>query len=246
VDAPVNISALEQFLGDYVLDRNVAPVPRQHVAPVAVVGSGPAGLSCAYFLAAEGFRVTVFEKRAEPGGMMRYGMPAYRLPVSVIAAVTERLEKMGVTIKCGETLHETFTLEDLQSRGFGAVFLAPGAGKAKEVALEGVDSAGVFYGLAFLEAVRTGGISGIGPRVVVVGGGDVAMDAARSARRLGARSVTIVALENEENLPAYRHNVETARAAGIDFWNASASLTKTGLSHRDATPRLRARSQRTR
>jgi NADPH-dependent glutamate synthase beta subunit-like oxidoreductase/NAD-dependent dihydropyrimidine dehydrogenase PreA subunit len=217
VDAAVNISALEQFLGDYILDQNVEWIPRQHVAPIAVVGSGPAGLSCAYFLTAEGFRVTVFEAKEEPGGMMRYGIPEYRLPRRVIVSITERLQKMGVKIRCGETLNKTFSLEDLQDRGFGAVFLAPGVGKAKEVLLEGMDADGIFYGIEFLEGVRTGRFSGISLRVAVVGGGDVAMDAAQSALKLGAESVTIVTLEDEEHPAAFQHNVETARAAGIDF-----------------------------
>ena len=217
VDVAVNISAIEQYLGDYMLEKEAEAVPRRHVVPVAVVGSGPAGLSCAYFLAADGFRVTMFEARAEPGGMLRYVIPEYRLPGSVVTSITERLQRMGVAIRCNQPLSATFTLDELRRQGFRAVFLGPGAGRAKKIDVEGIDADGIYFGVEFLEGARTGRISTIAPRVVVVGGGDVAMDAAQTARRLGAQSVTIVALEDEASLPAFRNNVETARAEGINF-----------------------------
>jgi NADPH-dependent glutamate synthase beta subunit-like oxidoreductase/NAD-dependent dihydropyrimidine dehydrogenase PreA subunit len=217
VDAAVNISGLEQYLGDYVLDRDVERVPIQHVPPIAVVGSGPAGLSCAYSLAADGYRVTVFEARDEPGGMLRYGIPEYRLPSRVIASITERLQKMGVVVRCGQTLNGTFTLDALREQGYGAVFLGLGAGKPIQLQIKGVGAEDVLYGVEFLETVRTGRIKAIKPRVVVVGGGDVAMDAAQTALRIGAQSVTVVALEDEKSLPAYRHNINTARADGVTF-----------------------------
>ncbi len=133
VDRAVNIGAIEQYLGDYALEEEVERAPRRHVAQVAVVGSGPAGLSCAYFLAADGFRVTVFDVREEPGGMLRYGIPEDRLPRPIITALIERLQKMGVIMKCGQALNEDFTLKDLQDQGFGAVFLGLGAAKGEKI-----------------------------------------------------------------------------------------------------------------
>ncbi len=217
VDASVNISAIEQFLGEFAMGEKVGGFSRRHVAPVAVVGSGPAGLSCAYFLTLDGFQVTLFEAMDEPGGMLRYGIPEYRLPSPVLNSVIERLWRMGVVIKCGQELSKTFALSDLLDSGFGAVFLGLGSGKSKKLQVEGNDSQGVLYGIDFLKDIRTGRISKIDPRVAVVGGGDVAMDAAQSALRLGAQSVTIISLEDEQHLPAYPHNIESTRTAGVDF-----------------------------
>lgn len=217
VDAAVNISAIEQYLGDYLLEEEVEPVSRRHVAPIAIVGSGPASLSCAHFLAADGFRVTMFESKAEPGGMLRYAIPEFRLPSGVSASIVERVQRMGVTIQCGMALNDGFTIESLRKQGFGAVFLGVGAGRAKEIEIEGTDATGVYLGLEFLEGVRAGKIAAAGLRVAVVGGGDVAMDVAQTARRLGAQSVTIVALEDEATLPAYRRNIDAVKAEGIEF-----------------------------
>ncbi|MFH1954942.1 MAG: FAD-dependent oxidoreductase [Pseudomonadota bacterium] len=217
IDSAVNISAIEQYLGDYISGQDVDPVPRRHVAPIAVVGSGPAGLSCAYFLAADGFKVTVFEAKEVPGGMLRYGIPEYRLPSRVVGSIIERLQRMGVVFKCGQALNDTFTIKDLLADDFGAVFLGLGAGKTQKLQVDGLVADGVFSGLEFLEGIRIGHISRIAPKVVVLGGGNVGIDAAQSALRLGANSVTVVALEDEAGLPAYRHNVEAAKADGIDF-----------------------------
>ena len=217
VDASVNISAIEQFLGDFTLSEKVERYARRHVAQVAVVGSGPAGLSCAYFLTLDGFQVTLFEAMDEPGGMLRYGIPEYRLPNPILSSFVERLRRMGVLMNCSQGLNKTFTLSDLLDRGFGAVFLGLGSGKPKKLQVEGMDAQGVVYGIDFLKEIRTGHMSKIAPRVAVVGGGDVAMDAALSALRLGSQSVTIISLEDEQHLPAYPHNIESARAEGIDF-----------------------------
>jgi NADPH-dependent glutamate synthase beta subunit-like oxidoreductase/formate hydrogenlyase subunit 6/NADH:ubiquinone oxidoreductase subunit I len=221
IDEALNFGAIEQFLGDYDLQKSVDPVPRQHIAPVAVIGSGPAGLSCAYFLALQGFDVTIFEAKDETGGMLRYGIPEFRLPINILASFMERLQKMGVSIKCGQVLGKDFTLEELTSLGFGSVFLGMGTGKSKLMQVTNEDASGVYYGLDFLEKARTGRLSKVGPRVLVVGGGDVAMDAAQSAMVFGAESVTVVTLEDESNLPAYNHNVETAKFEGINFINGS-------------------------
>lgn len=217
VDSAVNISAIEQYLGDYLLEEKVEPMLRRHVAPIAVVGSGPASLTCAYFLAADGFRVTMFEAKNEPGGMLRYAIPEFRLPDRVTASLIERLQGMGVTIQCGMALNDAFTIDGLRAQGFGAVFLGVGAGRAKKIEMEGIDAEGIYPGLEFLEGVRTGSISSMKQRVAVVGGGDVAMDVAQTARRLGAESVTVIALEDDTTLPAYRRNIDAAKAERIEI-----------------------------
>ncbi len=213
VDDAVNINAIEQYLGDYALNMMVAPETRQHVGRVAVVGSGPAGLSCAYFLAARGFQVTIFEARTEPGGMLRYSIPLYRLPVQILNSFISKLEDMGVTIKCN---HGVNNLDDL-NRDFRAIFVATGAGISKKLNIPGVDHKGIYYGLEFLQKIRTGLIQSVPPSAVVIGGGDVAMDAAQTARRLGARQVTVLALEAENCLPAHRHNIDSTLRQGIEL-----------------------------
>jgi len=220
VDAAVNINGLEQFLGDVDLacDKTV-PATRRHISRVAVVGSGPAGLACAYFLADMGYAVSVFEASPEPGGMLRYGIPAYRLPDAVVRAQVAKLEAMGVRFRCNTKVGRgvDLSLDDLLDDGFNAVFLALGTTTSRKLALPGADLSGVYWGLEFLRAVRSGEAPRLRGKVLVVGGGDVAVDAAISAKRLGAAQVAMACLEPEGGLPAYAHNLADAEREGITF-----------------------------
>lgn len=217
VDGAVNINALEQFLGD--MDVPEARPAIRHVAKVAVIGSGPAGLSCAAFLARMGYGVTVFEALPEPGGMLRYGIPAYRLPDDIVRREIDRLRALGVEFRCGVRVGADgdLGLDALRRQGFRAFLLAPGASLSRRLPLEGAELPGVQWGVEFLRAVREGKGRKPGARVIVVGGGDVAVDAAITARRLGAERVTMVSLESAEELPAFPHNQADARAEGIHF-----------------------------
>lgn len=225
VDGAVNINAVEQFLGDYDLQEAPKRPAVRHLGKVAVAGSGPAGLSCAWFLASMGYPVTIFEAASEPGGMLRWGIPAYRLPIAVLDAQLEQLRALGVKFVCNTRIgdHCDISLEDLKHRGFKAVFVAPGAGLSRSAGVTGEDATGVFHGLEFLRASRTPRDAGIpvvygfkpGCRVVVVGGGDVAMDAAITAARLGAGNVELVCLEEEGAMPAFPDNIKDAKEAGV-------------------------------
>ena len=225
VDSAVNIGGIERFLGDKALEAPTEPVNKKHVAPVAVVGSGPAGLTCAAELAREGFSVTVFEAQEEPGGMLRYGIPEYRLPAEVLTKLIEKLHAMGVHFRCGQRLGVDFQLEQLKKQGYKAVMLGLGAGVARRSPAEGADGAQVMYGLEFLQAVRTRTIRTVSGKALVIGGGDVAMDVAQSLARLGAESVLVASLESEGEMPAFRHNIEDARRLGVRF-SPSSSVRK--------------------
>ena len=219
VDAAVNINGLEQYLGDVSNGWEDSPFVLRHLEKVAVVGSGPAGLSCAYYLASRGYRVTVFEAMPEAGGMLRYGIPAYRLPDEVVLAQVKRLEKMGVQFFYNTRIgaHADISMAELKKRGFKAVLLAPGTTASRKIDIEGVHLPGVHWGLEFLRSIRAGEARPLKGCVVVIGGGDVAVDAAISARHLGAEEVHMVCLEDAQHMPAYPHNQADAREEGIQI-----------------------------
>ena len=204
VDEAVNINGLEQLMGDFDLDSPIEKPVRQHIAKVAVVGSGPAGLSCAYFLAQKGYPVTVYEAMPRSGGMLRYGIPAYRLPDWIVDAYADRLETMGVAFRYNTRVGRgaDVTLDELKARGFKSIMLAPGTTASRRLNLEGAALDGVDWGLEFLRSIRTGETSALSGVVLVIGGGDVAMDAAISAKRLNAAEVHIACLESCEQMPA--------------------------------------------
>lgn len=219
VDEAVNINGLEQFLGDMDLERDDAPPARRHIWNAAVVGSGPAGLACAWYLARLGYGVTVFEALPTPGGMLRHGIPAFRLPDRIVERSIEKMAGMGVRFRCGTPVGAvgSLSLDDLAREGFKAVFVGIGASAGVRAGVPGEDADGVWTGLDFLRAARGANAPAVGRRVVVVGGGNVAMDAAVTARKLGAEQVSVICLEQEEELPAYAHSIRDARELKVDI-----------------------------
>ncbi|HJD97610.1 FAD-dependent oxidoreductase [Mailhella massiliensis] len=217
VDGAVNINALEQYLGDRTLHVVPEKPAVRHVHRIAVVGSGPAGLSCAWYLARAGYPVRVFEAMPAPGGMLRYGIPAYRLPEDVLDAQIEQLRALGVEFQCGTRVGNgcDCSVEDLYALGYKAVFLAPGATKSRKPGVPGEDLPGVLYGVEFLSAVRRNRQGRLSGRAVVIGGGAVAMDAAITARKLGASQVDLYCLESREEMPAFQHDIDDAVNAGV-------------------------------
>ncbi|WP_418765340.1 FAD-dependent oxidoreductase [Mailhella sp.] len=217
MDESVNINALEQFLGDLDLQELPERPAVRHLSRAAVVGSGPAGLAAAWYLALEGWPVTVFEALPRPGGMLRYGIPAYRLPDDVIDAHIRKLEALGVEFRCNVRIGEgkDLSLADLRDLGFRAALLAPGLSVGKTLPLEGMNLNGVFTGVEFLRSLRSGDIPPAGRRVCVVGGGNVAIDAAISAKMLGAEEVFMCCLEDREHMPAFEHNIKDALERGV-------------------------------
>jgi len=244
LDSPISIRALKRIAcekfgpesGQRYLPRSR---PESNGIKVAVIGAGPSGISCAYYLAINGYDVTIFESTSTIGGMLYLGIPEYRLPRYLIKMEFERILRLGVQIQTGWTLGRDFSLQTLKDQGFHAIYLGIGASQSREVRLPGRELDGVINGIDFLINANLGYKVDLTDRVIVVGGGNVAIDvarsalresegigtddgsttidAARAALRLGATEVHVVCLEAWEEMPAHRYEVDEAAAEGIIF-----------------------------
>lgn len=223
---PVGIGRLERFVADYHNENcREAPVkPQSNGHKVAVIGSGPSGLTCAGDLAKKGYKVTVFEALHTAGGVLVYGIPEFRLPKSIVAKEVDTLKQLGVDVQCNVVIGKTLTVDELFDDGYEAVFIGSGAGLPNFMNIPGESLKGVYSANEFLtrsnlmKAYRESDTPIMkGGRVAVVGGGNVAMDAARTALRLGAEKVYIVYRRSIEELPARAEEVEHAKEEGIEF-----------------------------
>lgn len=219
VDSAIAIRDLKRFAADQV---NLADLPVPEIEDreekIAVVGSGPAGLTVAYYLRLQGFQVTIFEALPVLGGMLRVGIPDYRLAPERLYREIDFLLSHGIDTRTSVRLGDDFTLNDLTEAGFKAIFLAIGAHKAMRLGLPGEETAqGVIDAMQFLREVNLGDRQLPGKRIAVVGGGNVAIDAARVARRLGAETVTVVYRRSQTEMPAYAEEIQGARDEGIEF-----------------------------
>ena len=220
LDRAVAIDEVKKFIADRELDRDTRFIPKKLYdfsdKKVAVIGAGPAGLSCAYYLAADNYRVTVFDRNELPGGMLRYGIPSFRLEKTVLDAEIDVLKELGVIFRCGVEVGRDVTIQQLREQGYDAFYLAVGAQKSAALGIPGEELKGVWGGIDFLREVNAGARPAIGKKVVVIGGGNVAMDVARTAVRLGA-SVTVAYRRKESDMPADPDEVAEARAEGVQF-----------------------------
>jgi len=213
VDKPVSIRALKRFAVEFGGDRMIrAEAETVHPDRVAVVGSGPAGMACAYYLRKLGYPVTIFEAHSEVGGMLRAGVPQYRLPREVLDTEVQRLTQMGVEIR---TNTRVVSLDLLFELGYRAMFVTVGAQQSRRLGIPGENREGVVDAITFLREVNVGLHPAVGGRVLVIGGGNVAVDAARTAMRLGAREVRLVCLESREQMPAFDTDIEEAEEEGV-------------------------------
>ena len=215
VDEPVSIRSLKRFMADYELSvgrEKATPIERTKEDKVAVIGSGPAGLGCAYDLIREGYPVTVFEAAPQSGGLLRWGIPEYRLPKKVLDNEISYVEELGVEIKTNTPVKN---LEEIFNQGYQAIFLATGAGISQKMGIPREDAKGVIHALDFLKQAGLGIKVDLGERVAVIGGGNAAVDAARVAKRLGAKEVSIVYRRSRAEMPAVSTEVDEAEREGV-------------------------------
>ncbi len=225
---PVAIGRLERFVADWAMENDppvLEPAPSNDVK-VAVIGSGPAGLACAGDLAKRGYQVTIFEAFHTPGGVLMYGIPEFRLPKALVQAEIDQLREQGVEIQTNMVIGKVYDLEDLKKEGYQAVFVGTGAGLPVFLGVPGENLNGVYSANEFLTRINLMKAYDfpncdtpirVGQHVAVIGGGNVAMDAARSAKRLGAREVSIIYRRSEAELPARDEEIEHAKEEGINF-----------------------------
>ena len=240
IDQAIAIDAVKKFIAEQDLKAETRYIPPVVIPAstyksrwdekIAIIGGGPAGLSAAFYLAEKGYYPTVFEKNEEPGGMLRYGIPSYKLEKDVIAAEIDVMKEMGVEIKCGVEVGKDITLDELRAQGYKAFYIAIGCSAGRRPGVPGDDAEGTFTAIDYLKEANCGGTTYEG-NVVVVGGGNVAIDAARVSARSGAASVTQLCLESENEMPASDEEVREAGEDGVKImcgWGPKEVLTEDG------------------
>ena len=214
---PVNIGELEAFVGDYAI-QNDFKMSQKETSPmgqkVAIIGSGPAGLTCAVFLARSGFKVTIYEKRDKLGGLLRYGIPEFRLPKDILDKTINKIIDLGINIELNKELCVDIKLEEL-TKSYDYIFISIGANIPWKMGIEGENLDGVFGGNTLLEYNLHPDYTD--KNVAVIGGGNVAMDCARTINKLGAKKVTVIYRRAEEQMPAEKKEIEDAKNEGVDF-----------------------------
>lgn len=234
VDEAVAIDDIKKFIADKELQaesRFIPEVKAHYEEKVAVIGAGPAGMTAAYYLAEEGYKVTIFERNAAPGGMLKFGIPSFRLEKEIIDAEIDVLHQLGVEFKCGVNVGEDVTIKELREQGYKAFYVAIGAQNGRKLNVEGEDFIGTESGIDFLRDVNLGNVTEIDGDTVVIGGGNVALDVARAALRLGNKNVKMFCLESEAEMPASAEETEEAVAEGVEInhsWGPKRILGENG------------------
>ncbi|MFW6137867.1 MAG: FAD-dependent oxidoreductase [Spirochaetota bacterium] len=225
VDAPVGLMKLKRFVMEAASSyrssrRQGRQIKVKRSEKVAIVGSGPSGMTAARDLARNGFKVVVFESSDTPGGLLGNAIPRYRLPYSVVKEDIDDILSLGVKLQTNYTIGKDCSVDELFDQGYSAVLLATGLSESRTLNIPGIDSRGIMLALPFLRTVLSPGPPAIGTRVLVIGGGNVAIDVARSARRLGAEQVTIACLESRKEMPAWEWEVQETEEEGIGIMNS--------------------------
>ncbi len=239
VDEAVAIDEVKRFIADHDMHEETRFVPkmvnqigRPYTEKIAVIGAGPAGMSCAYYLAQKGYPVTVFDRNPVPGGMLTLGIPSFRLEKDVLNAEIDILKEMGVEFRCGVEVGKDVTIQQLRDEGYKGFYLAIGAQKSAKLHIPGEELVGVLGGVDFLREVNLGNKPDIGRRCAVIGGGNVAMDVCRSAVRLGAEETYVFYRRSEAEMPADPEEVREAMEEGVKFRFLSAPVEIIGADGR--------------
>jgi len=219
-DAPIAIAWLKRFLGDNCSEKVFDAPPESFPERIAIIGAGPAGLTAAHDLALLGYTCTIFESNLTPGGMLRMGVPRYRLPRDIIDKDVTFIRELGIDIKFNCTLGRDITFDSLKKEGYSAIFIGVGLLEGRSLNIEGAELDGVLSGIAFLKEVNSTGTAKIGQNVLVIGGGAVAMDCARSALRLKPGSVSVACLESRSEMPTTDFEIEEAIHEGVILHNS--------------------------
>lgn len=234
IDEAVAVDEIKKFIAEQDLHMDKRYVPKlrhEYGKKIAIIGGGPSGLSCAYYLSIDGYKVTVFEKQKALGGMLTLGIPSFRLEKDVVNAEIDILKELGVEFKTGVEVGKDISLNDLRTQGYKAFYLAIGAQSGRKLGLEGEDSEGVITGVDFLREVNLGNEMKLSGNVVVIGGGNVAIDVARTATRVGASNVDMFCLESLKEMPALPEEIEEAMAEAIainNSWGPKRILAENG------------------
>jgi glutamate synthase (NADPH/NADH) small chain len=224
----IHVGTIENYVSDYYLDKVEAKVPVNPDKKVAIIGSGPAGLAAAILLAREGFSVTIFESHEKIGGVLRYGIPEFRLPKSLLDRYAKLLEKLNVKVRPNTVIGPVLTLDDLFRDGYKAVFVATGTWKPRKLNVPGESLGHVFYAIDYLRSPET---HLLGKTVAVIGGGNVALDSARTAVRRGANEVVVFYRRRENDMPSSVYEIKYAKLDGVrfEFNKAPLEITDEGL-----------------
>ena len=239
IDEAVAIDEVKRFIAERDLNAETRFIPKKTIPSlkggfeekIAIIGAGPAGLSCAYFLALTGYKPTIFEKNAEPGGMLRYGIPSYKLEKNLLAAEIDVIRQLGVEIRCGVEIGKDVTIEDLREQGYKGFYAAIGCQRGRKPGISGENAEGAYTAVDFLRKAGAKESFALEGDVVVVGGGNVAIDAARISSRCTDAKISMFCLEAREKMPASNEEIEEALEEGIELncgWGPKEVLEEDG------------------
>lgn len=228
--SPVNVGGIENYISTYYMNYREFEKPVQNGRNIAIIGSGPAGISLAMMMALKGYNVTMYEGNNQIGGVLRYGIPDFRLDKTIIDKIEQNLLKIGVKIRKNIMIGKNITLDDLQRDGFDAIFIGTGVWAPKKLGIKGESLGNVHFAIDYLKTPKA---YDLGKKVIVVGAGNVAMDVARTAIRNGAREVQVMYRKGEENMPAERIEIEHAKIDGVKFnlFKSPLEFTEEGIKY---------------